>query len=95
MINPPLYITENIFNQNCMLELAGNFFNKNKFFISRFPLILIGVGYYNNNRNITIYCNLNERELFSCPINENINNFEFKIEQLIINQKDNNIIIDN
>ena len=57
--SPPLYITENIFNQNCMLELAGNFFNKNKFFISKFPLTLIGNGngYYNSNKNVTVYCN--------------------------------------
>ena len=94
MQSPPLYITENIFNQNCKLELAGNFFNKNKFFISRFPLKLIGTGYYNPNKNITIYCNLNEREIFSCPINDNLNNFEFILEQLIIDQKEN-IIIDN
>ena len=94
MENPPLYIAENIFNQNCMLELAGNFFNKNKFFISKFPLTLIGTGYYNSNKNVTVYCNLNEREIFSCPIQENINNFEFKLDQFIINKKDN-IIIDN
>ena len=94
MENPPLYITENIFNQNCMLELAGNFFNKNKFFISKFPLTLIGTGYYNSNKNVTVYCNLNEREVFSCPIQESINNFEFKIEQFIISKKEN-IIIDN
>ena len=94
MQSPPLYITENIFNQNCKLELAGNFFNKNKFFISRFALKLIGTGYYNPNKNITIYCNLNEREIFSCPINDNLNNFEFILEQLIIDQKEN-IIIDN
>ena len=94
MENPPLYISENIFNQNCMLELAGNFFNKNKFFISKFPLTLIGTGYYNSNKNITVFCNLNEREVFSCSIQESINNFEFKIEQFIINKKDN-IIIDN
>ena len=94
MTSPPLYITENIFNQNCMIELAGNFFNKNKFFISKFALNLIGTGYYNPNRNITLYCNLNEREIFSCPIQENINNFEFTLEPLIVNQKEN-IIIDN
>ena len=94
MTSPPLYITENIFNQNCILELAGNFFNKNKFFISKFPLNLIGTGYYTTNRNVTLYCGLNEREIFSCPINENLNNFEFKLEPLIFNQKEN-IIIDN
>ena len=94
MQSPPLYITENIFNQNCMLELAGNFFNKNKFFISKFPLTLIGTGYYNSNKNVTVFCNLNEREIFSCPIQENLNNFEFKLEQFVINQKEN-IIIDN
>ena len=94
MENPPLYIAENIFDQNCMFELAGNFFNKNKFFISKFPLTLIGTGYYNSNKNVTVYCNLNEREIFSCPIQENINNFEFKLDQFIINKKDN-IIIDN
>ena len=94
MTSPPLYITENIFNQNCILELAGNFFNKNKFFISKFPLNLIGTGYYTTNRNVTLYCGLNEREIFSCPIKENLNNFEFKLEPLIFNQKEN-IIIDN
>ena len=94
--SPPLYITENIFNQNCMLELAGNFFNKNKFFISKFPLTLIGNGngYYNSNKNVTVYCNLNEREIFSCPITDNLNNFEFKLEQFIVDTKEN-IIIDN
>ena len=94
MISPPLYITENIFNQNCFIELAGNFFNKNKFFISKFELILIGTGYFNANKNVTLYCNLNEREIFSCPIYETLNNFEFKLESLIVNQKEN-IIIDN
>ena len=94
MTSPPLYITQNIFNQNCMIELAGNFFNKNKFFISKFALNLIGTGYYNPNRNITLYCNLNEREIFSCPIQENINNFEFTLEPLIVNKREN-IIIDN
>ena len=94
MTSPPLFITENIFNQNCMIELGGNFFNKNKFFISKFALTLIGTGYYNPNRNITLYCSLNEREIFSCPIQENINNFEFILEPLIVNQKEN-IIIDN
>ena len=94
MISPPLFISENVFNQNCMIELAGSFFNKNKFFISRFALTLIGTGYYNPNRNITLYCGLNEREIFSCPIQENLNNFEFTLEPLIINQKEN-IIIDN
>ena len=94
MTSPPLFITENIFNQNCMIELGGNFFNKNKFFISKFALTLIGIGYYNPNRNITLYCSLNEREIFSCPIQENINNFEFILEPLIVNQKEN-IIIDN
>ena len=89
-----MYIAENIFDQNCMFELAGNFFNKNKFFISKFPLTLIGTGYYNSNKNVTVHCNLNEREIFSCPIQENINNFEFKLDQFIINKKDN-IIIDN
>ena len=94
MQSPPLYVTENIFNQNCMIELAGNFFNKNKFFISKFPLILIGNGYINSNKNTTIYCNLNEREIFSCPIKENLNNFEFKLEQFIVDKQEN-IIIDN
>lgn len=93
MQSPPLYITENIFNQNCKLELAGNFFNRNKFFISKFPLKLIGTG-FNSEKNVTIYCSLNEREIFSCPINEIINNFEFKLEQFIVDQKEN-IVIDN
>ena len=92
--NPPLYITENIYNQNCMINLNGNFFNKNKFFASKFALNLIGSSYYGNNRNITVYCGLNERSIFACPINENINNFEYKLESLIIDRKEN-IIIDN
>ena len=94
MENPPLYITENIYNQNCMVQLIGNFFNNNKFFASKFPLTLISVGYYGNNRNITIYCSLNERGNFACPINDILNNFEYKLEPLIVNQKEN-IIIDN
>ena len=94
MQNPPLYISESVYNQNCMITLSGNFFNRNKFFASKFPLKLISVGYYGNNRNVTIFCGLNDRGIFSCPINENLNNFEYKLEPLIIDQKEN-IIIDN
>ena len=94
MQNPPLYITENIYTQNCLINLGGNFFNKNRFFASKFELNLINVGYYNNNKNLTVYCSLNERGIFSCPITENLNNFEYKLEQFIIDTKEN-IIIDN
>ena len=37
--SPLLYITENISSKNCMINLEGKFFNKNKFFISKFNLI--------------------------------------------------------
>ena len=94
MQNPPLYIVENIYNQNCNIYLGGNFFNQNKFFASKFALNLIGVGYYGNSKNLTVYCGLNERGSFYCPINENLNNFEYKVQQFIIDQKEN-IIIDN
>ena len=93
MQSPPLYITENIYTQNCLINLGGNFFNRNRFFASKFALNLIGDG-YNNNRNITVNCGLNERSIFSCPINENLNNFEYKLNQFIIDDKEN-IIIDN
>ena len=92
--NPPLYIVENIYSQNCNIYLGGNFFNQNKFFASKFALNLIGAGYYGNSKNITVYCGLNERGSFYCPINENLNNFEYKVQQFIIDQKEN-IIIDN
>ena len=94
MQSPPLYITDNIYNQNCLITLNGNFFNKNKFFASKFALNLIAVGYYANNKNLTVYCGLNERGIFSCPIKDNLNNFEYKLEQFTIDQKEN-IIIDN
>ena len=94
MTSPPLYITENIYSQNCMINLNGNFFNKNRFFASKFALKLIGGGYYGNSRNITVYCGLNERGVFSCPISENLMNFEFKLEKFVIDQKEN-IVIDN
>ena len=93
MQSPPLYITENVYTQNCLINLGGNFFNRNRFFASKFALNLIGDG-YNNNRNITVNCGLNERSIFSCPINENLNNFEYKLNQFIIDDKEN-IIIDN
>ena len=89
--SPLLYITENISNKNCLINLEGNFFNKNKFFISQINLKLID---RNNRKNITVSCGLNERSIFSCPINENLNKFEYKLEQFIINKKEN-IIIDN
>ena len=93
MQSPPLYITENIFTQNCLINLGGDFFNRNRFFASKFALNLIGDS-YNNNRNITVYCGLNERSIFACSINDNLNNFEFKLEQFIIDDKEN-IIVDN
>ena len=78
-----------------MVILGGNFFNKNRFFPSKVPLNLISTGgYYGNSRNVTVYCGLNERGIFSCPINDNLNNFEFRLEQFIIDQREN-IIIDN
>ena len=89
--NPLLYITENISNKNCMINLEGNFFNKNKFFSSKFELKLINIG---NKNNITIFCGLNERTTFSCLIDQNINNYEYKLEHFIIDKKEN-IIIDN
>ena len=93
--SPPLYVTENLYSQNCLLFLGGNFFNKNRFFPSKFALNLIGnSGYSGNNRNVTVYCGLNERGIFSCPITESLNNFEFRLEQFIIDQREN-IIIDN
>ena len=49
---------------------------------------------FDDNRNITVNCGLNERSIFSCPINENLNNFEYKLNQFIIDDKEN-IIIDN
>ena len=76
-----------------MINLGGNFFNRNRFFASKFALNLIGDG-YNSNRNITVNCGLNERSIFACPINENLNNFEYKLEQFIIDDKEN-ILIDN
>ena len=91
--NPPLYITDNLYSQNCLIYLSGNFFNKNIFFASKFSLTLIGTDYY-NNRNVTVYCGLNERSVFTCPINTNLINFEYKVEKLIVDQKEN-IIIDN
>lgn len=96
MTSPPLFITENIYNQNCLVILNGNFFNKNKFFASKFALKLVGIGggYYGNNRNVTVYCGLNDRGIFACPINENLMGFEYKLEQFVIDQKEN-IIIDN
>jgi len=93
MENPPLYITDNIYTQNCLIYLNGNFFNKNKFFASKFALNLISNGYY-NNKNVTVYCSLNERSIFSCPVTENLDNFEYKLQQFVIDQKEN-IIIDN
>ena len=93
MQTPPLYITDNIYTQNCLIYLNGNFFNKNKFFASKFALNLMSAGYY-NNKNVTVYCSLNERSIFSCPVTENLDNFEYKLQQFVIDQKEN-IIIDN
>ena len=95
MESPPLYIVDNIFNQNCMINLNGNFFNKNKFFIAKFPLTLIkSSNYGGSGSNITVYCGLNERGVFACPITDNMEIFEYKLEPLIIDKKEN-IIIDN
>ena len=95
MESPPLYIVDNIFNQNCMINLNGNFFNKNKFFIAKFPLTLIkSSNYGGSSSNITVYCGLNERGVFACPITDNMELFEYKLEPLIIDKKEN-IIIDN
>ena len=95
MENPPLYITDNIFNSNCKVILNGNFFNKNRFYASKFALNLKSASFYGNNKDIKIYCGLNERGVFECPINDNINNYEYKLEPLIIDDKENIIIIDN
>ena len=92
--NPLLYITERVSNKNCLVNLQGNFFNKNRFFPSKFSLILINNGNSFENKNITISCGLNERSIFECPIEENLKKFEFTLEKLIINKKEN-IIIDN
>ena len=89
--SPLLYITENISNKNCLINLEGNFFNKNKFFNSKFNLNFLGTY---NRKNINVFCGLNERSTFSCLLNEDINNFEYKLEQFIIDKKEN-IIIDN
>ena len=40
MQNPPLYISDNIYSQNCMIYLGGNFFNRNTFFISKIYFII-------------------------------------------------------
>ena len=93
--SPLLYITENISNRNCLINLEGYFFNKDKFFISKFNLNLIDSGYANTaKKNKTISCGLNERSIFTCTLNENIDYFEYKLEQFIIDKKEN-IIIDN
>ena len=93
--SPLLYITENLSNRNCLINLEGNFFNKDKFFISKFNLNLVNAGYANTSKkNKTISCGLNERSIFSCPVNEFIDNFEYQLEQFIIDKKEN-IIIDN
>ena len=94
MTSPLLYITENIYSQNCMINLNGNFFNKNRFFPSKFALKLVGGEYYGNSRNVTVYCGLNEKGIFSCPISENMMNFGYRLEKYIIDQKEN-IVIDN
>ena len=93
--SPLLYITENVSNRNCLINLEGNFFNKDKFFISKFNLNLVNAKYLNTaKKNITISCGLNERSIFTCPLNENIDNFEYILDQFIIDKKEN-IIIDN
>ena len=95
MENPPLYITDNIFNSNCKVILNGDFFNKNRFYASKFALNLKSASFYGNNKDIKIFCSLNERSVFECPIKDNIINYEFKLEPLIIDNKENIIIIDN
>ena len=89
--SPLLYITENISNKNCNIDLIGNFFNKNKFFASKFSLLLIST---ENKDNITISCQLNERSIFSCPISVNLVNYSYILEEVVTNKKEN-IIIEN
>ena len=89
--SPLLYITENISNKNCTIDLLGNFFNKNKFFASKFSLLLIST---ENKDNITISCQINERSIFSCPISLNLINYSYIIEEVVTNKKEN-IIIEN
>ena len=92
--SPLLYIAEEVSNKDCMIHLQGHFFNKNKFFISTFNLILINNGNSNQSNNITISCSLNERSIFACPINEKLNKYKYTLEPLIFDKKEN-IIIDN
>ena len=91
MKSPLLYITEDISNKNCNINLEGNFFNRNKFFASKLNLLLIST---DNKNNVTISCQLNDRSIFSCSFSENLKNYNFKLEQFIIDQKEN-IIFDN
>ena len=92
--SPLLYITEEISNKDCMVYLQGHFFNNNKFFISQFNLVLINKGNPQIKNNITVSCSLNERSIFTCPIKEQINRYDYELEQFIIDKKEN-IIIDN
>ena len=89
--SPLLYITENITNKNCMINLEGKFFNQNRFYPSKFALKLMDI---RKSNNFTIFCGLNERNTFSCPIDKNINNYIYKLHYFIIDKKEN-IIIDN
>ena len=89
MKSPLLYITEDISNKNCKINLEGNFFNRNKFFASKLNLLLIST---DNKNNVTISCQLNDRSIFSCSFSENLKNYNFKLEQFIIDQKENIII---
>ena len=92
--SPLLYITDNITNQNCIIDLGGKFFNKNNGFLTKFDLLLINSGNFNIiKKNITAFCILNEIN-FTCPITDYLINYQYKLEQFIIDEKEN-IIIDN
>ena len=90
--SPLLYVTENISNNNCIANLEGKFFNRNNAFTSKFNLILITTN--SNQNNVTVPCQLNEKKIFTCPVQDALNNYEYKLEQFIIDKKEN-IIIDN
>ena len=90
--SPLLYITENISNNNCIVNLEGKFFNKDNIFTSKFDLILINTN--TDKNNLTVSCQLDGKSIFTCPIQDNLKDYEYKLEQFLIDKKEN-IIIDN